>query len=472
MSSRGRNKTDSSRKVVPLKGRTGRELAGLVLDRIVRDQAYAGLALNEIFREFPDSDQREKAFATELVYGTLRHLITIDYILGRLLSRPLASLKIPVASQLRLAIFQLEYLPDIPERAVCHSAVENVKHSAFSGLAPLTNGVLRNFIRTRNQIRFPQPTENLEEYLSIRYSHPRWLISRWIRQFGPNQAEELLRLDNQSPPLTLRVNRLRAVPAAIRDGLNERGIHCHAGLWLDEAVELNENAGAISELPEFLSGQVFVQDESPMLVAHLLNPRPGERIIDLCAAPGGKSTHLAELMEDKGEIISIDDHPHKVKLIASNAERLGLDCIKPQLGDAREFTLYEGNLVDAVLLDAPCSGTGVLRRKPDARYRRREADIAALSRTQQALLDHAATLVRPGGRLVYSTCSLETEENEGQIKSFLANHPHFIPVEYQPFLPEKLRESLFDPEAKWATVFPTAGGGDGFFLCRMERSRE
>lgn len=204
-----------------------------------------------------------------------------------------------------------------------------------------------------------------------------------------------------------------------------------------------------------------------MLVAHLVDPVPGEFIVDLCAAPGGKSTHLAELMADRGEIISVDNHPHKIDLIRENTGRLNLTGIKPVLADARSFSLPEGRLADAVLVDAPCSGTGVFRRRVDARYRRRPEDIGELTAVQQAILDQAATLVKPGGRLVYSTCTLEPEENQEQLEAFLERHPEFEAADFRGFLPEEVIRYAHVPDSKWLTLLPISGGGDGFFMGRL-----
>lgn len=208
-----------------------------------------------------------------------------------------------------------------------------------------------------------------------------------------------------------------------------------------------------------------------MLAAYLIKPIPGELLVDLCAAPGGKSTHLAELMGDRGGIYSIDNYPHKVELIRENAERLKLTSIHPVLADARGFSLGEGRFADGILVDAPCSGTGVFRRRADARYRRQPEDIPGLVKLQREILDNAASLVKPGGRLVYSTCTLEPEENEKQVKDFLARYPEFEVEDFRDYLPEKVAEYALNPRAPWLTILPISGGGDGFFMCRMKKGR-
>jgi len=453
---------------------TGRYLAQLVLDRIDQDQAYANLELHKVFRENSAVlERREKAFITELVYGTLRHRLKIDYILGRLLSRPLASLKVPVKNILRLAIYQLLYLPEIPERAVCHSAVEQIKSSQYTGLTPLVNGVLRSYLRQKNTLEFPDPVLEFAAYLSVEYSHPLWLVKRWLTAFGPDSTTRILKTNNESPALSLRVNRRLTTTDQVKTELADQGIESRSGMFVPEALYLGPLAESIETMALFKTGQIFVQDESAMLVAHLLNPVPGELIVDLCAAPGGKSTHLAELMDDCGEIISVDNYPHKINLILENTARLDLKSIKPILADARSFSLSAGKLADAVLVDAPCSGTGVLRRRVDARYRRRPEDLPQLVEIQRAILDRAATLVKPGGRLVYSTCALEPEENEKQIQSFLERHPEFEPMDFRPFLPEAVVNYASEYNySNWLTILPAPNGGDGFFMCRLEKTRQ
>jgi 16S rRNA (cytosine967-C5)-methyltransferase len=450
---------------------TGRSLAWQTLNRVETEQAYANLALATVLAAAGPVDQREKAFCTELVYGTLRHWLKMDYLLGRLLSRPLTSLKIPVKNLLRLALYQLIHLPDIPERAVCHTMVALIKGSKYSGLAGLVNGVLRNFIRLGKTLELPDPGRDLTAYLTVEYSHPRWLVTRWLERFGPDRTKTILEVDNARPPLTVRANRLAGQLPQLRAELQQSGVASTVGLLLPEALHLHDLPVALEELAAFQAGKITPQDESSMLIAPLVAPRPGETIVDLCAAPGGKSTHLAELMQDQGCVFSLDDHPHKVELIAANARRLNLTALRPLLGDARDFSLPDGGLADAVLVDAPCSGTGVLRRRVDARYRRTETEIGRLANLQREILDQAASLVKPGGRLVYSTCTLEPEENQQQIAAFVTAHPDFKAVTWQPFLPSALALYLEDSGQKWATILPTPEGGDGFFICRLERSQ-
>jgi 16S rRNA (cytosine967-C5)-methyltransferase len=448
---------------------SARRLAQLVLDQVDLDDSYVNLALQRVLNEHESVERREKNFATELVYGTMRQLYKLDFILGRLLSRPLKTLKPTIKNTLRLALYQLIFLPEVPERAVCHAAVELIKDSPYNGLAKLVNAVLRNYLRQRADLPLPNRESDLVKYLSIEYSHPNWLIERWLNRFGPVKAEQLLAIDNEIPPLTLRVNLLLADSVTVRRELEEQGVTTVPGRFLKEALILKKLPQSLEEMALFQNGKVFAQDENAMLAAHLVAPVNGELILDLCAAPGGKSTHLAEQMQDQGSIISIDDHAHKIELIKQNATRLHLQSIHSQLADARSFKDPDGRLFDAVLLDVPCSGTGVLRRRVDARYRRQPEDITKLAALQREILKNAATLVRSGGRLVYTTCTLEPEENQAQIQWFIQEYPEFKVTDWRGFLPANLEEVLEDRQSKWATILPVSSGGDGFFICRMEK---
>lgn len=448
---------------------TGRHLARLVLDRYENEDTYLNLSLSKVLNQFNQADRKEKDFCSELVYGVSRHLLKIDFILGRLLSRPLNSLKIPVKNILRIAIYQLLKLPEIPEHAVVNTAVVEIKSGKYSGLAGLVNGVLRNYLRKGKNIALPSLETEPVEYLSLEYSHPSWLVERWLSRFGLEITESILKTNNENPPLFARINQYLIDCERLKEELTTQGIHWLPGHFLEEAIVLKNLPCALVELSQFQEGKIFIQDESSMLVAHLLAPRFEETIIDLCAAPGGKSTHLAELTGDRSHIISIDDHPHKIELIKENISRLQLKSIEPILGDARKVFVGDDRQVDAVLVDAPCSGTGVLRRRVDARYRRKPEDIKTLAQLQREILEQAARLVRPGGRLVYSTCTLEPEENQEQIKWFIENHSEFRIEPYSRFLPRRLKAFLGEPNEQWATILPIPGGGDGFFMCRLKR---
>jgi len=323
--------------------------------------------------------------------------------------------------------------------------------------------VLRRFVRERPAITLPGPADPVA-HLTVTLSHPRWLVERWLARLGPEKAAALAAADNRPAPVTLRVNTLRMSREELLRHLAEAGVAAWPTALAPEGIVV-EPVRPVEELPGFDEGAFFAQDEGAMLVGHALGPRPGERLLDLCAAPGGKTTHLAALAGDRAAIVALDDHRHKVRLIESNCRRMGITGVTALVADAREYS--PSTPFDGVLLDAPCSGTGTLRRRADLRWRRRPEDLPDLVALQRQLLANAAGLVRPGGRLVYSTCSLEPEENEEQIRWFLGAFPQFRPGDLRRFLPPPAAALV--GEDPWLYLWPHRQGTDGFFLCRLER---
>ncbi|MGQ9778626.1 MAG: 16S rRNA (cytosine(967)-C(5))-methyltransferase RsmB [Bacillota bacterium] len=441
---------------------TARGAALAALLRVERDGAYANLALATTLARSRLS-ARDRAFCTDLVYGTLRMRARLDFFLQGLLRRPLSALPPPVRELLRLSLYQLEFMPEKPPYAVVDEAVALAKEAGFPGLRGLVNAVLRRFLRKRSAMALPGPEDPLA-HLTVTLSHPHWLAERWLARLGPEEAAALAEADNRPAPVTLRVNTLRTTREEVLRRLQEAGVAARSTALAPEGI-IVEPVRPVEELPGFAEGNFFAQDEGAMLAAHALDPRPGERLLDLCAAPGGKTTHLAALAGDRAEIVALDDHRHKVDLIEKNCRRLGVKSVVALQADAREYV--SPSPFDGVLLDAPCSGTGTLRRRADLRWRRRPEDLPALVALQRQLLARAAALVRPGGRLVYCTCSLEPEENEEQIRWFLGAFPQFRPGDLRRFLPPPAAASA--GEDPWLYLWPHRQGTDGFFFCRLER---
>lgn len=441
---------------------TGRRLALLSLVRIEKEGAYANRILSSFFAKY-QPEEREKGLATEIVYGTLRHLSLVDYLLDRLLTKSLSSLPSPVRNILRLSLYQLLSRPRTPY-AVVNEAVNLAKAEGWDKFSGLINAVLRRYLREGQKIILPGFSADPFTHLTVVHSHPGWLIERWMRRWRPDELHELVRINNLPAPFSIRTNTLKISREKLLAELSSAGIDATPSNLLPEAL-LISNPADLVDTPFFAAGYYYIQDEASMLVAHLVSPAGGEMIVDLCAAPGSKTTHLAQLMGDQGTIYALDDHPHKIDLIKENAERLGITCIKPVIADAREWGPGE-ELADGVLLDAPCTGTGVLRRRPDIRWRRSPEDLKELILLQKELLTKAASLVKVGGRVIYSTCSLEPEENEEQIREFLSVHPGFqveIPSEIIRMAPgEALREGIL--------ILPQENGPDGFFLTRLVKT--
>ncbi|HEY8392328.1 MAG TPA: 16S rRNA (cytosine(967)-C(5))-methyltransferase RsmB [Capillibacterium sp.] len=440
----------------------GRAIALKALIAIEEEGAYANRILSSLFAQ-AHPEEREKGLATELVFGTLRQLNYLDHILQQLLTKNLSALPAAVREVLRLSLYQLIFT-DHPAYAVVNEAVQLTKAGKYRGLANLVNGVLRAYLRRKESLTVPGFEQDPIGHLTIVHSHPRWLIERWVERWGMEETHHLVEANNTPAPLSIRTNTLLVSRERLLTLLTGAGIPAEPSPAVPEALRL-ATGRELTTTSWWEAGYFYIQDEASMLVAHLLAPRPGEVIADLCAAPGGKTTHLAQLMENTGRIYALDPYHHKTKLIADNARRLQIKIIETVTGDARAWC--PDRPLDGVLLDAPCTGTGVLRRRPDIRWRRQLADLKELVVLQEALLNHGATLLKPGGRLVYSTCSIEWEENEGQIRHFLAAHPDFK-VE----LPEHFASSVQGFRgAEGFLILPRNEEPDGFFMTRLVKLR-
>lgn len=439
-----------------------RKAALELLCRIETEGTYSNLGLSDALgaAQYTAADRR---LLTRLVYGVLENRLYIDAVIRKYSKTPLNKMKPWVLNALRIALYQLKWMDRIPAAAAINESVKLVKlrHGALSGFA---NGVLRTALR--QGITLPETDPGSPEGLALLYSHPEWLVKRWIEQFGTEGTEAILKANNTPTLLTLRANRLKGSPEALVKILRTQGVQAEQSPELKEALLVSELGDReLADLPAFQAGLFTVQDISSMLVAKAIAPQAGERVLDLCAAPGGKTTHLAEIMNNTGEIVAQDIHPHKVKLIEENALRLGITTILGAEGDALAFKPQWENAFDHVLLDAPCSGTGIIRKKPEIRYNRKPEDISALSELQYALLEQAKAYVKNHGQLIYSTCTMEYEENEGVLQRFLSKNPAFSLVDINEKMPAKLR--CPSPVIR---IFPGEGALDGFFIAVMKKS--
>jgi 16S rRNA (cytosine967-C5)-methyltransferase len=339
-----------------------------------------------------------------------------------------------------------------------NEAVEFIKRIRGDKPAGLVNAVLRNIIRNIDGIRYPDPAEDRIQYLSVFYSHPSWMVKRWTDRFGVEETERLLMANNERPGLALRVNRLRTNPEEFLRRIEELGISAAPSAVLPHFVRV-KTLSRIGQMDLFRNGMFTIQDESAALPCELLDPQPGERVIDLCAAPGGKTTNLAELMQNRGSILAVDRYEVKLSYIRGSLDRLGLTIVTLQVGDAA--TLDEA-LADRVLLDAPCTGLGTLAKKPDIKWKRDSSDIRKLAGMQQTLLNNAARLVKPGGVLVYSTCTTEPEENQEMIAWFLRAHPEFRLDSAEKYV----HRDVVGPGG-FVETFPHRHSMDGSFAARL-----
>lgn len=445
---------------------SAREIALEVLKAVEGEGSYASLALNRIMEKHRPG-KLDRAFATELAYGTLRFLKTIDWVLGQFVKQPLSAQTASIRNILRLSVYQLMHMDKVPVSAACNEGAEMARKHGHPGAVKFVNGVLRGISRRMSELKFPDLAEDPVGHISIKYSHPVWMVERWVREFGPEETILLCRSNNMPAANTVRVNTLKITRDELIERLNKEGLAAKETSCAPEGVKL-EGFLSIGSMAAFREGLFQVQDESSMLAGRALAPAPGSTVIDACSAPGGKTTHLAQLMEGQGKIIAIDVHPHKLALIKENSTRLGINIIRELAGDAAKMPEEYSNSADYVLVDAPCSGLGVLGRRPDARWRKEPGQIAELVKLQAKILDSASRCVKDNGVLVYSTCTITREENLGQVEDFLAKHPEFVLEDLRPMLPENL-DSGGTMAAGYLQLLPHRHGMDGFFIARMRK---
>ena len=437
-----------------------REAAARVLERVETDASFADSVL-EAELTSRQLNTRDAALATEIVYGTLRWQSYLDWILRPHSRRRLESLDARVRVLLRLTAYQIAFLERVPAFAAVNDAVTLAPRSP--GVSAFVNAVLRSFARRGASEREPVLPRNPIDALAARCSFPTWIVERWVVRYGRDEAESLMRSLNERPPLTLRANRLRIT----RDDLGRRlaqedGLDSRPTRLAPEGL-IVAPGGAPGEWRAFTEGVCAVQDEASMLIARMLDPEPGSTVADVCAAPGTKTTHLAELMDNRGRILAFDREPARLARVGEAARRLGIAIIETREGPVESLAPRFPDECDGVLVDAPCSNLGVLRRNPEVKWRRQPADIAAAARHQAEILNAAAAMVRPRGRLVYATCSLEPEENDHVAQAFLSARPEF----------------RLDPPADfplpldaggWLRCLPHRHGTDGFSAVRFRRS--
>jgi 16S rRNA (cytosine967-C5)-methyltransferase len=447
-----------------------REVAMNVLHNVEVNGAFSGLELNQALSS-ADLSRPDAGLATELVYGTIQRLNTIDYELAKRVKGWPRKVEPWVRSLLRMSYYQLRWLTRVPAHAAVDEAVRIAKKRGHTGIAGLVNGVLRGLLR--DGVNPPLPEElSSAERISLAHSHPLWLVERWIGEWGLEQTEEICAANNEHPHASARVNLLRMQRQELLAEMTDAGLTVTPSPLAANGI-IAEKSGNLVHTTWYQDGTMSIQDESSMLVAAAADPQPGMLVLDCCAAPGGKTTHLAERMRNQGKVIANDIHPHKKALIQQQADRLGLSCVETMTGDAMELSarLPTGSC-DIVLLDAPCSGLGVIRRKPEIKWTKTAEDITSLSILQGQLLRSVQALVKPGGILVYSTCTIAAEENEETITHFLTEHPDFsLDAQWPEEVLAPLMESGKLPQAfkGMLQLLPQMFGSDGFFIARLRR---
>jgi 16S rRNA (cytosine967-C5)-methyltransferase len=470
----------------PLASATGRswsarKIAAATLQTIERTRTFSDDVFDHITKDLVVAE-RDRHLAFELVYGVLRHYLTLDWRLDQVSRKPMVRLPLTVATTLRVAAYQLLYLDRIPASAAVNEAVQLIRKQPGHNWSGFVNAVLRNLLRLPVP-PIPDPAADATKSLSIRYACPSWLVERWLKFFGFAQTEHLCQQSIGIPPLTMRTNSLRCSRSALLARLQSEGILAQetavspVGLTLDKC-------GNPGQLPALKDGWCYVEDEAAQLIPLLLDPQPGDRVLDACAAPGGKTTHLGQLMKNQGTIVALDRHQGRLDRLASNCARLGISIVQPCHYDLTEhsgtgranrssrihdtFPAMLAQPFDRILVDAPCSALGILRRHPEGKLLKAPSNIQQAQALQHRILDQACDLLRPGGILVYSACSIEPEETTEVLSGFCQQHPEFHPEPVTPWVPAA-GQSLITDHGHLCTAFQ-AFNMDGFFAARLRKS--
>ena len=403
-------------------------------------------------------DSREAALATRLSYGVIQNRMLLDYYISCYCTQKAEKLESVIRNILRIGGYQILFMDKIPHHAAVNEAVEMTRRAGRPKAAGMVNAVLRKFVA--NWMDMPALPGATADYLSVRYSHPKWLVERLMDLLGPEEAEDYLRMNNEVVPTTIQTNNLKTTAEELEKELRSAGVTVEEHPWLSGCFEVSAT-GDLEALPAFTEGRFMVQDAAARLVATIAQPNATDKVLDICAAPGGKSFALAIDMQDKGQIVSCDIHPHKLKLIESGAQRLGITGIRAAQADGREPHAEWIKSADLVVADVPCSGLGIIRKKPDIRYKNPK-ELAQLPAIQLAILKNASTYVRDGGTLIYSTCTVLPEENEQVVETFLSENNDFELDTFDLPLP-------IGKHTGHLTLWPQRYGTDGFYICRLRR---
>ncbi|TYQ15625.1 UNVERIFIED_CONTAM: 16S rRNA (cytosine967-C5)-methyltransferase [Acetivibrio alkalicellulosi] len=468
-----------------------RETVIKILYDVDKKGAYSNISLSKHL-ESNDFKDIDRAFITEMVYGTLKWRLTIDYIISQFSKIKVKKISPWILNILRMGIYQLIFTDKIPVSAACDESVKLAKRYGHAASSKYVNGVLRNVSRNKDSISYPDKNEDVKGYLSVKHSHPLWMVDQWVDRFGQDFTQELLECNNQVPPFSVRVNTIKISKEDAMKILTDEGLEVENGKYLDEALII-KNPRSVQRIDAFLKGYIQVQDESSMIVGRVLDPKPGEFIIDVCSAPGGKTTHIAQLMNNRGRVLARDIHEHKIELIDKTAKRLGIDIIETEVFDGNDFDEKLLGKADRVLVDAPCTGFGIIRRKPDIKWVRKKDDKEEIIKLQKKILFISSKYVKQGGVIVYSTCTIEPEENQNVVEEFLKMNDEFYLEDIKSIYKfdskkfdtqlaeenlsnykqsqnsQSTLQGLIETKNKYLQIYTNRHGIDGFFIARMRK---
>ncbi len=445
--------------------KNSRETAFHVLYQVLEEGEYSHLVLARVLKAEEQAEKRDRAFVTRLVEGTLERLLTIDYMLNQVSKTPVAKMKPIIRTVLRMSVYQIRYMDSVPDSAVCNEAVKLVKTKGLQGLSGFVNGVLRNI--ARNKEVWEIKTKNPVQYLSIRYSLPIWLCEYFIKEYGLEKAECIAQGSLRNPKTTIRCNTSRISEEELVQRLKDQGYVVEQGVYAKGAWYLS-GYDTLEKIPEFVEGLFQVQDESSMLVAQLAGLKKDDIVLDVCSAPGGKALHAAQLLQELGGgmVIARDVSEKKTALIAENAKRLQISNVVIQIKDATKLDESMIGKADVVIADLPCSGIGIMAKKPEIRYRMTKESQKELVVLQKQILSVAQQYVKPNGILMYSTCTINKEENEINAKEFCEMYG-FVPELAKELLPETLQAEV--QEQGFIQLLCGVHACDGFFIARLRK---
>lgn len=431
------------------------------LKKIFRDKSYSNLVINN---DIKNIDGKYGSIYRKSVLGVVENLLFIDWIINKMSKTKTKKMESEVLFTLRLAVYQIYFLENSYENIVVNESVEHVKRNVNVRASKFVNAVLRNIIRNKDNIICDMNKLSYIDFLSVKYSYPKWIVSRWIGEFGKDKIEDVLVANNAQAPFAIRVNTLKISRDELMHILKSKGIIAEKCKYLDKGI-LIKNPVEIDKMDEYKNGMFSIQSESSMLAGQILNPMENSFVIDLCAAPGGKSLNAAEMMKNTGKIISRDIYENKISLIEHEKKRLGIENIFVETYDA---TILDRNLInkaDYCIVDVPCSGFGIIRRKPEIKYNKLESDFDSIQKIQSKILENASKYLKVGGELVYSTCTVNKEENINMINNFLKNNSDFIMVD----ISEQTKISFETSKKGYVEIYPHLHSMDGFFIAKLKR---
>lgn len=446
-------------------GINSREMILEILLQIEEEGEHSHIAIRNALSKYQFLPKQERAFITRVCEGTLEYRIQIDYIIDSFSKVTVDKMKPAIREILRSAVYQLKFMDSVPDSAVCNEAVKLAQRKGFYNLKPFVNGVLRTVSREMTNLKFPKKEDNVVRYLSVRYSMPEQLVNRWLDAYGEEVTEKMLADFLEEKPTTVRCRTYLNSQKAIYESLVSQGVKVEQAPYLPYAYNIS-GFNHILALDAFINGKILVQDVSSMLVAEAANPQKGDYVIDVCAAPGGKSLHIGDKMEGFGTVDARDVSQYKVNLIEENIQRTNSINVQARVQDATLFDQDSELLADIVLADVPCSGYGVIGKKPEIKYRvtpQKQDEIVILQRT---ILDRASNYVKPRGTLIFSTCTIAKEENEENMMWFLKNYP-FRLESLDPCLPKELHSET--TALGYLQLLPGVHKTDGFFLAKFRR---